>query len=170
MSPDRSCVRYSIFSKINQPAAFCSVFLRCYSIAYVDADIVIEMETPRGPELTRRRAFRGVGRYPETLQSVSAELNPEGTDYVMLDADSSPHPPLLTTLQALLRASSTPLSRQEILSRWPESEPPPRADSLWRCLTRGCETGLFTRNGEGTKTEAFRYGVRENQPAEGRLG
>src|SRR6266849_1765325 len=99
------------------------------------------METPRGPELTRRRAFRGVGRYPETLQSVSAELNPEGTDYVMLDADSSPHPPLLTTLQALLRASSTPLSRQEILSRWPESEPPPRADSLWRCLNARLRNG-----------------------------
>jgi hypothetical protein len=134
------------------------------------ADIVIEIETPRGPELTRRRTFRGVGRYPETLQSVSAELNPAGTDYVMLDADSSPHAPLLTTLQALLRASSTPLSRQEILSRWPESESPPRADSLWRCLTRGCETGLFIRDGEGTKTEAFRYGVLKNQPTDDRLG
>ncbi len=51
----------------------------------------------------------------------------------------------------------TPLTRKEILSRWPQGEPPPRPDSLWRSLTRGCETGLFIRSGEGTKAEAFAY-------------
>jgi hypothetical protein len=126
------------------------------------ADIVIEMEIPRGLGVTRRRSFAGVGRYPDTLQAATAELNPEGTDYIMLSDTPVPHAPLLGTLQTLLRSSPTPLSRQEILSRWPEGEPP-RADSLWRTLTRGCQTGLFVRSGEGTKTEAFRYGVAEPQ-------
>src|SRR5204863_6078936 len=48
------------------------------------ADIVIEMAMPRGLGGTRRRTFTGVGRYPDTLQSATAELNPEGTDYVLL--------------------------------------------------------------------------------------
>ena len=50
------------------------------------ADIVIEIEIPRGVNMTRRRTFTGVGRYPETLQTATAELNPAGTDYVLQPA------------------------------------------------------------------------------------
>src|SRR5258708_2437143 len=98
------------------------------------ADIVIAMEIPRpytplspygrgvggegsphsrgvGAEATRRRTFTGVGRYPGTLQTATAELNPEGTDYLLLPDSSPPHPPLLTTLQTLLAESPTPLTR-----------------------------------------------------------
>jgi hypothetical protein len=135
------------------------------------ADILIDMRIPplsprgraaggKGP--SRRREFHGVGRYPGTLQHVAAELNAEGTDYIVLP-DDSPEPPALAptleTLRRLLSESPTPLTRQEILARWPETEPPPRADSLWRTLTRSCELGMFVRSGAGTKGEAFRYGV-----------
>jgi hypothetical protein len=44
----------------------------------------------------------GVGRYPETLQSATAELNLAGTDYLLVPDGPAPHPPLLTTLQTLL--------------------------------------------------------------------
>ncbi len=66
---------------------------------------------------------------------------------------------------APLHQSAAPLTRQEILARWPEGEPPPRADSLWRSLTRGCELGVLVRTGAGTKAEAFRYGLAPPQPA-----
>ena len=121
------------------------------------ADFVIEMEIPRGLGLTRRRTFTGVGRYPGTLQTATAELNPEGTDYVLLPASLPPRPPLLATLQTLLSESPTPLTRRELLARWPGDAP--REDTLWRTLARGCERGLFVRSGTGTKTDAFRYGV-----------
>jgi hypothetical protein len=121
------------------------------------ADIVIEMAIPRGLGVTRRRLFTGVGRYPETLQTASAELNPEGTDYVLLADSPAPHPPLLTTLQTLLAESPTPLTRRELLARWPGDTP--RPDTLWRTLARGIELGLFVVSGTGTKTDAFRYGV-----------
>ncbi len=121
------------------------------------ADIVIEMEIPRGLGVTRRRTFTGVGRYPDTLPSATAELNPEGTDYVLLPDSPEPHAPLLGTLQTLLSDSPTPLTRRELLARWPGEAP--REDTLWRTLTRGCERGLFVRSGEGTRTEPFRYGV-----------
>jgi hypothetical protein len=141
------------------------------------ADIVIRIDLPRphallspsrtgaGLEGTRRRLFTGVGRYPETLPGVAAELNPDGSDYVLVEDSPPPHRLLLPTLQTLLRESATPLSRREILARWPGAAP--REDTLWRTLTRGCETGLFARSGTGTKTDAFRYALaRQGEQAE----
>jgi hypothetical protein len=130
------------------------------------ADILIDMQMPPGDRRSRRRDFHGVGRYPGTLQHMAAELNPEGTDYVLLP-DAPPEAgltPALETLRQLLSQSPTPLTRQEILAHWPESEPPPRADSLWRTLARGCELGILFRTGAGTKVEAFRYGLAQRPP------
>ncbi len=131
------------------------------------ADILIDMQLPTGDRFTRRRHFSGVGRYPGTLQHVAAELNPEGTDYLLL-ADGPPEAalaPALETLKRVLSQSPAPLTRQEILARWPEGEPPPRADSLWRSLMRGCELGILVRTGAGTKVEAFRYALAQGEPA-----
>ena len=128
-------------------------------------DILIDMQVPPGDRLTRRRHFHGVGRLG-VLQFVAADLNPEGTDYLLVD-EAAPEPAgssALETLRHLLSHSPVPLTRQEILALWPQGEPPPHADSLWRCLTRGCERGLFVRSGAGTKTEAFRYGLASVAP------
>jgi hypothetical protein len=125
------------------------------------ADILIEMQAPPGDRFSRRRNIDGVGRYPGTLQEVSAELNAEGTDYVVLDS-GLPEPascPLPETLKGVLSQSASPLTRQEILARWPQDEPPPTANSLWRALTRACDQGLVLRSGEGTKTDAYRYAL-----------
>jgi AAA domain len=125
------------------------------------ADIVIEMAIPRGNERgTRKRTITGVGRYPGTLQSVTAELNADGTDYVLGDDCADRHPPLLTTLQALLGASPTPLTSRELLERWPGDAP--RQDSLLRTLARGIELGLFSRSGTGTKSDPYRVGMVDN--------
>jgi hypothetical protein len=130
------------------------------------ADILIDMEVPPGARFTRRRRFCGVGRYPGTLQYVAAELNPEGTDYVLLpdEPPESAPAPHLDTLRQLLRESPAPLTRQEILARWPRGEAPPSANGLWRTLARGCELGVLVRTGTGTKAEAFRYALAVPQP------
>jgi hypothetical protein len=88
---------------------------------------------------------------------VTAELNSEGTDYRVLPAATPPCPPLLAALEALLRASPVPLTRRELLARWPGS--PPRPDTLWRALSRGVERGMFIVRGAGTRTDALRYGL-----------
>ena len=62
------------------------------------------------------------------------------------------------------RDGTAPLTRQDILARWPEPAPPPRPDSLWRTPTRGCELGVLVRTGAGTKGEAFRYGLAQHEP------
>jgi hypothetical protein len=117
----------------------------------------MEMETPRGHPTTRRRAFTGVGRYPETLQTARAELNNEGTDYLLLSDSPAPPPPLLAIVHTLLVESQTPLTGRQLLARWPGAAPCP--NRIWRTLSRGVERGLFTVSGTGTKTDAFRYGV-----------
>jgi hypothetical protein len=48
---------------------------------------------------------------------------------------------------------------------WATTEPLPRPDSLWRCLMRGCDMGLFIRTGAGNRAEAFRYGLVQSEPA-----
>ncbi|MBI1914601.1 MAG: hypothetical protein HYS12_07665 [Planctomycetes bacterium] len=98
------------------------------------ADILLDMHIPPGDRFTRRRHFHGVGRYPGTLEHVAAELNPEGTDY-LLRADDPPEaalPPALETLRHLLSQCPAPLTRQEILARWPEGEGPARRRSRHR--------------------------------------
>src|SRR5262249_18617513 len=113
------------------------------------------MHVPPGDRTTRRRHFHGVGRYPGMLQQAAAELSPDGTDYLLLPEDQ-PEPalaPLIETVQQLL-----PLTRQEILGRWPESEPPPRGDSLWRTLMRGCERGSSSAAARGTRRRRFGMG------------
>jgi hypothetical protein len=107
--------------------------------------------------VTRRRAFTGVGRYPGTLQTATADLNPEGTDYILAPDSAPPHPPLLATLQKLLTESPAPLSRRELVARWPGDAP--CEDTLWRTLARGVQHGLFVVTGAGTKTEPFCYGI-----------
>jgi hypothetical protein len=130
------------------------------------ADILIDMQVSAGDRFTRRRQFTGVGRYPGTLQHVGAELNPEGTDYLLVADDplESAAGGGLETLCGILRDSPVPLTRQEILAKWPTGEHLPRADSLWRSLTHGCQAGLFVRTGAGTKTEAFRYALAKREP------
>jgi len=128
------------------------------------ADILIDMQVPRGDRFTRRRDFYGVGRYPGTPEYLAAELNPDGTDYILLPDLSIPavQAPQLPIIERILREAPEPLTRDEILARWPETNRQ-RADSLWRTLCRGCELGLFVRKGAGTKAEAFRYGMRERR-------
>ncbi len=51
------------------------------------ADILIDTQVPSGDRFSRRRHISGVGREPGTLQHVAAELNAEGTDYLLLEDD-----------------------------------------------------------------------------------
>jgi hypothetical protein len=127
-------------------------------------DILIDMQIPPGNRFTRRRHFFGVGRYPGTLQHVAAELNAEGTDYLVLPDDPlETVAPTLETIRQLLSESPSPLAREEILARWPDPKRP-HTDSLARSLARGCELGVLIRTGEGVKGEAFRFGLAEEGP------
>jgi hypothetical protein len=69
------------------------------------------------------------------------------------------------TLEQLIRESSEPITRLEMLARWPANQTTPHPDSRTRCLTRACERGLITRTGTGSKSNPFRYSIAPIQPA-----
>ena len=123
-------------------------------------DIVLELRVPRGSSETRRRRLHGFGRFAQTPRMLLAELNADGADYVVLpdtapeDIDSGA---AFEMLDSLLRAAGVPLTRTDILARWPQSAPPPNAITLWRWLARGCERGALVREGTRSKFEPFRY-------------
>jgi hypothetical protein len=125
------------------------------------ADIILEIALPRAPAgnraSTRRRVFTAVGRYPDSLQRVEAELNAAGTDYVLAADAPAPDPPLLAIAEALLATSGAPLTHQELLARWPA--PAPHPDSLHRTLAAAVRAGRFTAIGNGTRSEPRRFGL-----------
>ena len=108
-------------------------------------------------EGTRCLTFTDVGRSPDTLRTVTAELNAEGTDYVLLPDSLAPYPPLFLTVQTLLTESPTRFICHDLRERWPGLTP--REDSLRRTLVLGVERGFFAVAGKGTKTEPLRFGV-----------
>jgi hypothetical protein len=122
---------------------------------------VLEIEVPRGPAgrraLTRRRIFTGVGRYPDMLGRLEADLNAAGTDYLLIEDAPAPDPPLLAIAEALLAGSPTPLTHLDLLARWPGPRPHP--DSLYRTLAAAVQQGRFTTTGKGTKAEPLHYGL-----------
>jgi hypothetical protein len=126
------------------------------------ADILLDFRIPPGDPATRRRCLYGIGRYPTTPAELLIEMNAEATDYAILadrDLDPAAFAPVLDTLRTLLAAEPAPLTRHEILARWPSPATRPTANTLWRWLSRACELGVLVRQGEGSKTDAFRYGV-----------
>jgi hypothetical protein len=105
---------------------------------------------------------RRIGRYPTTPAELLIEMNAEATDYAIVadrDLDPAAFAPVLDTLRTLLAAEPAPLTRHEILAGWPSPATRPTPNTLWRWLCRACELGVLARHGEGSKTDAFRYGV-----------
>ena len=52
-----------------------------------------------------------------------------------------------------------PLTRQEILTRWPSAALRPAPITLWRWLARACELKVLIRQGDGNKADPFRHGL-----------
>jgi hypothetical protein len=126
------------------------------------ADILLDFRIPPGDPATRRRCLYGIGRYPATPAELLIEMNAEATDYAILadcDLDPAAFAPALDTLRTPLAAEQAPLTRHEILARWPSPATRPTPNTLWRWLCRACELGVLARHGSGSKTDAFRDGV-----------
>lgn len=66
--------------------------------------------------------------------------------------------PSLDAACAMLHQAGTPLTRQEILDRWPYAATRPTANTLWRWLKRGRALGALVRHGDGIRGDAHRYG------------
>lgn len=126
------------------------------------ADILLEWRLPLGDPSTRRRWLHGFSRFEETPRQLLAELHINGTEYrVISDQDvSDDFSANWDTIAAVLSATAAPLTRQELLHRWPAARSAPHVATVWRWLGRAVELGLVVRTGKGTKLDPCRYQLR----------
>jgi hypothetical protein len=130
------------------------------------ADIVLEMRHPGGDPGTRRRRLYGFCRFEATPRVTLMELNEAGTDYRVLDPSGDDFPDRWLKLRAILAQADQPLTRQQILSLWPEDAAPPSDAALYRWLTRATALGLLTHEGKGNRYEPHRYRLVEEEGLE----
>lgn len=124
-------------------------------------DILLEMDGyRRGLPADRRRRLRGYSRSEETPRHRVIELNPEGTDYAVLDAvQAEEFSHSWQTLCLVLEAAGRGLTRREILQEWLADREAPSPATLWKWLERGVSQGLVYQEGTGRKNDPFRYGL-----------
>lgn len=130
------------------------------------ADILLEMSfVGQNSHFDRRRRLQGYSRFEETPRRLFLELNPEGTEYTLLPdlgpGDLHRH---WDQLSAILTEATSPLSRREIIERWPDAEVP-TPTTLWRWLDHAFAHGLVAREGTGLKKEPFRYRLKRQETA-----
>ncbi len=122
-------------------------------------DIIIEMGYYAHPDdLDRRRRLLAFSRHDQTPRHLLIELQPDGTDYVLLQ--SGVEAAFGESWQAVLEVltkSCIKQTRQEILENWPDSYDRPDSTTLWRWLSRAVAQGVVRQQGTGHPNDAFRY-------------
>jgi hypothetical protein len=64
-------------------------------------------------------------------------------------------------LEGILSAASRPLTRRDILTRWPVTAAKPNAATLWRWLERFMGQELVIQEGQGRRNDPFRFRLAE---------
>jgi hypothetical protein len=123
-------------------------------------DILLELRWFSSPAVAdRRRQLVAWSRFDATPRRRIIELNAAGTDYLCLgDLDpaadtSGPHP----ALPEIFATTTAPLTRAEVLARWPRKYPTPTPATLGRWLDHALDVGLLHRDGTGRKNDAYLY-------------
>jgi hypothetical protein len=123
------------------------------------ADILLEMawyKSPADPD--RRRVIEAYSRHEETPRRLVIELSTDGTDYVSHgDLHEDDFTAIWETLQKVLSSAPRPLTRAEILRRWPRTQKKPDEATLWRWLQRVLNEGAIAREGAGKRNDPYRF-------------
>jgi hypothetical protein len=131
-------------------------------------DIVIEKGYYLQPNSSdRRRRLWGYSRYEATPRHLVIELTLDGTDYLVHaePEEDDAFGGSWQVLQLVLNEAVEKLTRREILEHWPEDFEKPSANTLWRWLETAVAQGLLHQEGNGSKSDPFRYWLphREHQ-------
>jgi len=123
------------------------------------ADIIIEMFRISWRNMKdRRRRLQAYSRHEETMPRYIIELSADGSDYVSLGDSAEPSFERgWPALQQILEESEGPLSRRDILRRWPENVLAPAKLTLWKWLDRVVKEGTVHVDGQGTRKDPHRY-------------
>jgi hypothetical protein len=125
------------------------------------ADILLEMRCYRSPaDPDRRRVIEAYSRHEETPRRLVIELSPDGTDYQTHgDLCEDEFTPNWNLVQTVLRSAPCPLTRAEILRRWPQGAKRPDDATLWRWLQRVVGEGMVEQEGTGKRNDPYRFGL-----------
>jgi hypothetical protein len=124
-------------------------------------DVLIEMTPLTALDAERRRLLRAWSRHEQTPRQKVIELNPDGTDYLTLgDLEGVEHAGHWEVLAGVLRETGAKMTRREILKEWPQGHKPDEL-TLYRWLERGVAEGRLKRQGEGHKSDPYRYWLPE---------
>jgi hypothetical protein len=129
-------------------------------------DISIEIRSPGGDPLTRRRRLLALSRYPETPRQLLVELDAAGSDYLVLADDEyeDQFQANWGVLRMVLNQARKKLTRLEILDEWPpDFDNKPHLVTLGRWLGRAVERGLIASDGAGLKNDPFRFWLPERE-------
>jgi hypothetical protein len=121
-------------------------------------DIIIEMQPISRQPGDRRRLLRAYSRHPATLPSLVIEWTADGTDYLSLGTSIELNYEYgWPVLREVLEQAERPLTRREILQRWPETALAPAKLTLWKWLGRAVQEGRVLQEGRGNRKEPFLY-------------
>jgi hypothetical protein len=107
----------------------------------------------------RQRRLLSFSRFPATPRSLLFERSEDGRAFQPIDEP----PPVdeftnnWRILRIVLEDAQRELTRQEILEQWPTTYPAPRPRTLWQWLNSAFEQGLVRIEGDGRRTDPFRY-------------
>ena len=130
------------------------------------ADVHVDLTRfARAPADDRRRRLTAVSRNPETPARLAVELTPDGTDYVALgDFLAGADFVGWRVVTGLLAGTTEPLTRQQLLARWPATERRPHGVTVWKWLDAAAAVGRVVRRGTGRRNNPYRYRL---PPAQG---
>jgi hypothetical protein len=124
-------------------------------------DILVEMRWyDNADKDDRRRRLLAWSRHEETPRQLVIELNVEGTDYRCLEEKEPEDAELIGMRGALgqvLERARIKLTQKQIREQWPAGDPKPSVAYLSKLLVKAVESGEVKRQGQGTRTDAYRY-------------
>ena len=124
-------------------------------LGFVDTIIELSCTNPQ-VRSDRRRTLTAVGRYNETPPEVVIELTDSGYQCIGSKADATQQDRQEVIKEIL--AGGDWSTDDAIRSLWIDKEiPVPGKRTLQNDLKAGCESGLWQRQGKGTKGDKYRY-------------
>jgi hypothetical protein len=125
------------------------------------AEVEIVLEWRPLPDRTSHdyiRILSAFSRHSETPRRLILEWLPDQHDYRLLtEPPDDDFARAWATLSLAFSGVDTPLTRADILDRWPPGSPPPSAATLSRWLARAVELGLLHYSGAGHRFDPYVY-------------
>ncbi len=113
------------------------------------------------------RILLAQSRHRRTPARLTYEWNPEtGAFAIVSDPRDRGFEEGWQTVRAILESRAAPTSQKEIAALWPEDSPTPATSTLYEWLNRASASRLVSRAGRGTRTEPWRYLVKEEGEGE----